>query len=305
MPAHGQVISAEGLSKRYGETVALDDVTFGLDAPAIGLLGANGAGKSTLMKALLGLVRPDGGRLSVIGRDVTDGPGELRRRLGYMPEGDALPLDMAARDLIVQMAELRGLRRRAAVLRASEVLFQVGLEEERSRLIRTFSTGMRQRTKLAQAIVHSPDLVILDEPMSGLDPLGRREVRDLVLGLRDAGKTVFFSSHILQDAEMICDRVAILVSGRLRHLGSVHDLVSSKPRWFEVAIDGEVPPRWAAETVSNLGAHALVRVPDVEMLTRLVAEVADGGGQVVSVWPRRDTLEDLFLREVGEPEGRT
>ncbi len=292
--AHGQVISAEGLSKRYGETVALDDVTFGLDAPAIGLLGANGAGKSTLMKALLGLVRPDGGRLSVIGRDVTGGPGELRRRLGYMPEGDALPLDMAARDLVVQMAELRGLRRRAAVLRASEVLFQVGLEEERSRLIRTFSTGMRQRTKLAQAIVHSPDLVILDEPTNGLDPGGRAEMLGLVRRLSaDLGIRVVMSSHVLEDVVRACDAVLVLRDGRVATAGTVAELVGPGGGGCRVRVLGSAEALRArldalgvaSRAVGEAGDTFVVEAADDAVLDLIRDAAADTGVGIRALGP--------------------
>ena len=174
------LIKAEGITKRYGSVAALNDVSVTVTARAVGLLGANGAGKSTLMKTMLGLIKPDAGKVLVMGVDSEAQDWDARRRLGYMPEHSCLPMGMTARDLVVHMGELRGLPRRVAVLRASEVLFQVGLEEERSRLIRTFSVGMRQRTNLAQAIVHSPELVILDEPTNGLDPAGREEMLTLV-----------------------------------------------------------------------------------------------------------------------------
>ncbi len=215
-PGADRLVAAGGVSKRFGAVQALDDVSLEITAPATGLLGANGAGKSTLMKALLGLVQPDRGRLEVLGIDVARHPDEVRRRLGYMPERDCLPLEMSARDLVVHMAELRGLPRRAAVLRASEVLFQVGLEEERSRLIGTFSTGMKQRTKLAQAIVHAPELVVLDEPTNGLDPSGREEMLSLVRRLsQDLDIAVLLSSHVLEDVTRTCDAVVVLRDGRL------------------------------------------------------------------------------------------
>ena len=152
-----------------------------------------------------------------------------------------------------------------------------------------------------------PDLVILDEPMSGLDPLGRREVRDLILALRDAGKSVFFSSHILQDVEMICDRVAILVKGRLRAIGRLDTLVSREVLWFEVAVSGTLPAQLPGDLVSSSGEEALIRVRTVEDLTRLLTSLQVSGGVVTSVWPRRENLEDLFLREVRrepQPAGR-
>ena len=217
-------IAAEHLTVRYGSVVALDDVSVALDAPAIGLLGANGAGKSTLMRALLGLVEPDAGTVQVLGFDAAH-RGELRRRLGYMPEHDCLPPQMTARDLVVHLAELRGLPRRAAALRASEVLFQVGLDEERSRLIGTFSTGMKQRVKLAQALVHAPDLVVLDEPTNGLDPAGRDEMLLIVRRLWETlGVRVLLSSHVLSDVERTCEAVLLLREGHVVSAGLLSDL---------------------------------------------------------------------------------
>jgi ABC-2 type transport system ATP-binding protein len=236
-----RLVAAHGVSKRFGGVQALDDVTVELTAIATGLLGANGAGKSTLMKALLGLVTPDAGRVEVLGIDAVRRPGELRRRLGYMPERDCLPLEMTARDLVVHMAELRGLPRRAAVLRASEVLFQVGLEEERSRLIGTFSTGMKQRTKLAQALVHSPELVVLDEPTNGLDPAGREEMLSLVRRLSsDLGIAVLLSSHVLEDVTRTCDAVVVLRDGRLVTAGRIDEMESLAGGGMLVRVVGDV-----------------------------------------------------------------
>ncbi len=303
------VIELDGIAKVFrghlgiGRFTAVDGLSMTVRPGEIfGLLGPNGAGKTTTLKTMLGLLRPDRGSVRLLGRPPSDPA--ARARIGFLPENPYFYDHLTGEEFLDFYGRLQGIPVAERRRRVASTIERVGLEGRARGPLRKFSKGMVQRLGLAQAILHDPDLVILDEPMSGLDPLGRREVRDLILGLRDAGKTVFFSSHILQDAEMICDRVAILVGGRLRHLGSVHDLVSSKPRWFEVAVDGEVPARWADGAVSNRGAHTLVRVPDVDALTRLVADVAAGGGQVVSVWPRRDTLEDLFLREVGEDGGR-
>jgi ABC-2 type transport system ATP-binding protein len=221
-------ISTEHLTVRYGAVVALDDITVSLEAPAIGLLGANGAGKSTLMRALLGLVAPTAGSVEVLGFDAAH-RGDLRRRLGYMPEHDCLPPQMTARDLVVHLGELRGLPRRAAALRASEVLFQVGLDEERSRLIGTFSTGMKQRVKLAQALVHAPDLVVLDEPTNGLDPAGRDEMLLIVRRLwENLGVRVLLSSHVLSDVERTCEAVLLLREGHVVSAGLLSELGSGE-----------------------------------------------------------------------------
>ena len=223
-------VRARGITVRYGPRTALDGVDVAIDAPATGLLGANGAGKSTLMKVLLGLIRPDAGTVELFGRTLAPGDRRARRRLGYMPERACMPREMTARDLVVHMGELRGMEHRAAVLRASEVLFQVGLEEERSRLIGTFSTGMAQRTKLAQALVHSPDLVVLDEPTNGLDPAGREEMLALVRRLsRDLGIAVIMSSHVLEDVTRTCDAVVVMRDGAVARAGRIADMERADP----------------------------------------------------------------------------
>jgi ABC-2 type transport system ATP-binding protein len=244
------VIEAAGVSKRYGDVQALDGVSVVVDAPATGLLGANGAGKSTFMKSLLGLVRPDAGTIRVLGIDAGHGSRELRVRLGYMPEHDCLPTGMTAHDMVVHLAEMRGLSRRDATLRASEVLFQVGLEEERARLIGTYSTGMKQRAKLAQALVHDPDLVVLDEPTNGLDPAGRVEMISLVRRLsRDLGIRVLLSSHVLEDVERTCDAVVVLRAGQVVASDRIEGLARSEEGTVEVRVAGD-----AAALVARLTA---------------------------------------------------
>ncbi len=255
------LVRAEGLTKRYGAITALDGVSLRIDARATGLLGANGAGKSTLMKALLGLLSPDAGSIEVLGTTAGPSAWDLRRRLGYMPERGCLPREMTARDLVVHMAELRGLEHRTAVLRASEVLFQVGLEEERSRLIGTFSTGMTQRTKLAQALVHSPELVVLDEPTNGLDPAGREEMLALVRRLSaDLDIAVIMSSHVLEDITSTCDAVVVMR-------------------------DGQVVRTDRIDAFDALGAGAGIRVKITGDPAALIARLREGG---LSVTPGAD-----------------
>ncbi|NAZ87198.1 ATP-binding cassette domain-containing protein [Kineococcus sp. T90] len=209
-------MECSGLRKAFGEVRALDDLTVSFTAPATGLLGANGAGKSTFFRTALGLTRPDAGSLRVLGMDAVRERAEVRRRVGFMPEHPCLPLDMSAQEVCVHLARLRGLGRRDAVRRTSEVLFAVGLEEERRRPVATYSLGMQQRAKLAQALVHGPELVLLDEPTSGLDPSGREEMLRLVRRLsRDLGVRVVASSHVLDDVERTCDEVVVLRAGAL------------------------------------------------------------------------------------------
>lgn len=226
-------LACASVQKHFGEVHALDDVTLEIHAPATGLLGANGAGKSTLMKVALGLLMPDSGTVRVLGLDAATQRAEVRRRVGYMPEHNCLPTDMSAQDFCVHIAQLRGLSRRDARRRASEVLFAVGLEEERRRSISTYSLGMRQRTKLAQALVHGPDLVVLDEPTSGLDPSGRREMLSIVRRLsRELGISVLVSSHVLDDIEQTCDEVVVLRAGKL----AAQQKVEAAPRTGPLAL---------------------------------------------------------------------
>jgi ABC-2 type transport system ATP-binding protein len=216
-PSEASTIEARGLRKSYGKGVnALEALDLSVPPAAVGLLGANGAGKTTLIRLLLGLAKPSSGSATVLGFDTATHGAELRRYVGYMPESDCLPAAATAADFVSHMAEMSGLPARAARQRAADVLYQVGLDEERYRLIKGFSTGMKQRVKLAQAIVHDPALVFLDEPTNGMDPKGRDEMLDLIVRIhRMMGISVVVSSHILEDIERVCDYVVILSRGKL------------------------------------------------------------------------------------------
>ncbi len=209
------IVEARGLTKRYPDVTALDAVDLDLPAGRVGLVGANGAGKTTLFRLLLGLSRPDAGTVDVCGIPVADDPIGVRSLIGYMPEHDCLPLDQTAADVVATFGELGGLPVRAARQRASEVLDLVGLDEARFRPVGGFSTGMRQRTKLAQAIVADPKLVLLDEPTAGLDPSGREEMLALVDRLGTFGIAVILATHLLDDVARVCDHVVMLDAGRL------------------------------------------------------------------------------------------
>jgi len=287
--------------RRYGPVVALAGVDMAIDAPATGLLGRNGAGKSTLMKAILGLVRLDEGAVRVLGRDAARDGDAIRRRIGYAPEHECLPPELTAADLVRHLAELRGLSRADAIRRASEVLFAVGLEEERSRVIGSFSLGMRQRVKLAQALVHAPELVILDEPTNGLDPQGIIDIRNLILRLRDdEGKTVMLSSHQLSEVELIASRMVIINKGTTVVEGSVRDLLRADDINASFEVDD------VSRTCALLSEHArdvaIVkhdthhvhvsldknRVPDVTLM------LLTNGIRVTSVDAKRK-LEEYFI----------
>src|SRR3954447_7979332 len=216
----GPLLRINGLTKRYPGVTALDDLSVEVPRGRTGLVGANGAGKSTMFRLLLGLAHPTEGRVEVCGIDVADDPIEVRARLGYMPEHDCLPLDQTAADVVSTFGELSGLPARAARQRASDILDLVGLDEARFRPIGGFSTGMRQRTKLAQALVGDPQLVLLDEPTAGLDPLGREEMLLLIARLGTFGISALMATHLLDDVEQVCDHVVMLDGGRLVVSGS-------------------------------------------------------------------------------------
>jgi ABC-2 type transport system ATP-binding protein len=297
------IVEAAGVSKRFGGVEALRDATFSMTERAVGLLGANGAGKSTLMRVMLGLIRPDSGSIRVLGLDAAQQSWDVRRRLGYMPEHDCLPLGMTAADFVVHMAELRGLPHRAAVLRGSEVLFHVGLEEERSRLISTFSVGMRQRTNLAQAIVHSPRLVILDEPTNGLDPAGREEMLQLVRRLStELGIYVLMSSHVLEDIARTCDAVVVLREGRVavtrpieqedrEGVTAVHVRISGSMEAFRTAIErrGAQVDEVQGDVLVLVSAEPLT-LPDV-----VRDAAAEAGVGLRELRPAGPTLEDSLI----------
>lgn len=225
------VVQTRNLSKRFGKVQALDGATLNVRQGCTGLLGPNGAGKSTLIKLLLGLIVPDRGDARVAGYDARRQPLALRAVVGYMPEHDCLPTDWLAQDFVRHMGELHGLPARVAIQRASDTLYHVGLGEERYRAIGGFSTGMKQRVKLAQALVHDPKVLLLDEPTNGLDPAGRDEMLALINRIaHEMGINVMLSSHLLSDIERVADQVVIVQGGRVLVQGALHELMAATPQ---------------------------------------------------------------------------
>src|SRR5213596_1679455 len=240
MPESASVVTLDAVTVAYGHSPALRDVTSSFAAGAVGLLGPNGAGKSTLIKTLLGFVVPARGRMRVLGLDVAESPLEIRARVGYMPESDAHIPGMNAVSFVGYCGELAGLPRVDAMQRAHEVLFYVGLGEARYRNVETYSTGMKQRIKLAQALVHDPDLLFLDEPTNGMDPKGRDEMLELVRDLAyHKGVNLVLSSHVLPDVEYACDEVVVMDKGRIAIAGPIESLKGHGGRVFEVRVKGE------------------------------------------------------------------
>ncbi len=272
-----------------------------------GFLGPNGAGKTTTLKLLMQLLYPTSGRATILGLPV--GSTDVKRRIGYLPEHPYFYDYLTAEELLLYFASLFAIPAAERARRVSGLLDQVGIGPERRLALRKYSKGMLQRVGLAQAILNDPEVVFLDEPMSGLDPLGRREARALILGLRDRGCTVFFSSHILSDAEALCDRVAILARGRLVAEGRISDLVAFDVKGWDMVV-GRIERSTIDRVVS---AADLLTSPKVTEIAagrfalelagsaapdRLLAELVACGATLVSLNPIRDTLEDVFVKHV-------
>jgi ABC-2 type transport system ATP-binding protein len=306
------VVELDRVTVTYGGHTALRGVTSRFPAGAVGLLGPNGAGKSTMLKSLLGFIKPTEGQLRVFGQDVSASPLEIRARIGYMPENDGHVPGLTAVSFVSYCGELAGLPRADATQRAHEVLHYVGLGEARYRNVETYSTGMRQRIKLAQALVHDPDLLFLDEPTNGMDPRGRDEMLDLVRDLsRNKGVNVIVSSHLLPDVEYTCDHVIVLDKGRIAAAGTIDELKGPSGRVFEVRVKGETAAFVARLHASGLECHDTdddmmrVFVPgepvgigaDQQRICRIAREA---GVQVRHIRPSLPTLEDVFARAIGE-----
>lgn len=296
----GPLIRLDGLTKRYPGVTALSDLSVELPRGLIGLVGANGAGKTTTFRLLLGLAHPTEGRVEVCGIDVADDPIGVRARLGYMPEHDCLPLDQTAADVVSTFGELSGLPARAARQRASDILDLVGLDEARFRPISGFSTGMRQRTKLAQALVGDPELVLLDEPTAGLDPLGREEMLALVARLGTFGISVLMATHLLDDVQQVCDHVVMIDGGRLVVSGTTDSLLE---RTGVVTVDvgprgHELAARLILLGLSATAEDSLVEVTvDGDQHLDLLRDViADLDLPLYRLSTRLTSLDEVFLR---------
>src|SRR3989454_851293 len=299
----------EGLTKEFRlglgrkRVVALDHLDLEVEQGEIfGFLGHNGAGKTTTIKLLLGLLFPTAGRAWILGRPIEDV--SVKQHVGFLPEAPYFYEYLTAEEFLTFYGQLFGLDPASLVKRVGELLEMVGLADAHRLPLRKFSKGMLQRIGLAQALINDPALVILDEPMSGLDPIGRRDVRDIILGLKGEGKTVFFSTHILPDVEMICDRVGILVKGRLRAVGTVHELVgTSAVKSVEIVVEGmtdagiQEAERQGGKVLRR-GAQVLLRLDDPSRVDSLAELVLRSGGRLVSLVPHKRMLEDLFLEQV-------
>jgi ABC-2 type transport system ATP-binding protein len=288
---------------------ALNALSLQVEAGEVfGFLGPNGAGKSTTLKLLMQLIYPSSGHARILGRPLGDV--SVRQRIGYLAENPYFYDYLTAEEVLTYFARLFGMSAHDARARTTQVLDEVGIAAERRMRLRSFSKGMLQRVGLAQAIINHPEVIFLDEPMSGLDPLGRRDVRDLILRLRADGRTVFFSSHILSDAETLCSRVAILAQGTLMAVGRVNEIVAFEPKGWELivagvdaALEAYLAPRARALRPLAHGRYAVDLAGDAKP-EQLMAELAAKGVRVESLNPVRDTLEDYFMQAVSGADPR-
>jgi len=304
------VVTLESVTVAYGKNRALRDVTSSFASGAVGLLGPNGAGKSTMIKALLGFLVPERGRMRVLGLDVADAPLDIRARVGYMPESDAHIPGMNAVSFVAYCGELAGLPRVDAMQRAHEVLFYVGLGEARYRNVETYSTGMKQRIKLAQALVHDPDLLFLDEPTNGMDPKGRDEMLELVRDLaHNKGVNLILSSHLLPDVEYTCDHVVVMDKGSIAAAGTIAALKQPRGKVYELRVktaSGGIEEFLGKMRSAGLDCHATdedvmrIFVPGDGGARALFELAAAEHVQVRHLRPSVPTLEDVFAHAVGE-----
>ena len=302
------LIEADKLTKRYGSIVAMHAVTAHVSGRIIGLLGPNGAGKSTLLKSLLGLI-PFEGTARVLGLDARTQGVDIRDRVGYMPEQEALLMGMTAVELCAYAGELSGLPRTEAMQRAHAALYYAGLEEKRYQPIDGYSTGMKQRVKLAQALVHDPEILFLDEPTNGLDPRAREEMLHLILELPERrGCAIVLSTHLLPDVERVCDSAVIMHQGKIRFVGTIEELRGARGIDSNITVEVKAESAKMAEALGAAGATCKVKSPvaiEVDLPPSTTSELVfrtakQAGLQVRGIEVRRESVEAAFLRVIGE-----
>jgi ABC-2 type transport system ATP-binding protein len=306
-PVPGAVVETAALTMRYGGVVmALDQLTFAVEPGITGLVGANGAGKSTLIKILLGLLEPTGGHAAVLGHDCATGGLAIRTRTGYMPEHECLPPDVSATELVTHLGRMSGLPATAAKQRAADSLRHVGLYEERYRLIGTYSTGMKQRVKLAQALVGDPRLLLLDEPTNGLDPAGRSAMLELIERIgTDFGISIMVASHLLGEIEQICDHLVAIDGGRLLRADTISSVTRARAVLL-VEVDEGTDVLSAELASRGLGPVAVERGLLVELAGDATYDtirdaVADLGLPLTRLEQRRHRIEELFSDTAAQP----
>jgi ABC-2 type transport system ATP-binding protein len=308
MRSSNEIVRVEGVVKDFRPGFGLrrkrvlHGISFSVrEGEIFGFVGPNGAGKTTTLKVLMGLIRASGGKASVLGCDVRET--QFRRYVGFLPENPYFYDFLTGREILEFYAKLSGVPRARRSERVATLLDWVGLASAADARLRTYSKGMLQRVGIAQALVHDPTVVFLDEPMSGLDPIGRKEIRDLILRLRAEGKTVFMNTHILSDVEMVCDRVAIIAGGRITYEGAIEEFLDADEREADVVVAG-LPPETGERLAEAFGADLRGHGDRLELrvaekhVSDVLRTVLDAGGDVLAVTPHRMSLESIFLSAV-------
>ncbi len=299
------LFALQDITKTYGPITALRQLSVAVPAGAVGLLGPNGAGKTTLIRTLLGLIKIDAGEGQVLDMDLRTRRLDIRQAVGFMPEDECLFPGVAGVDSAAYAGELCGMSRSDALQRAHEILNHVGLGESRYRPVDSYSTGMKQRLKLASALIHDPRLLILDEPTNGMDPAGRQEILELARDLAHGkGMSVLFSSHLLPDVEFVCDYVVVLGQGRLLAQGEICDLKQGHERCFEVRVKADRAAFARRLTASGCKVQEqdhslLVHLPPGQTEKLLWSLAAEAGEQIRHLRPQQSTLEEVFLKAIG------
>lgn len=301
------IVKFSNVSVLYGDFVAIDDLSIEIDGGAIGLLGPNGAGKTTFIKTILGLLTPQNGSAEVFGMDVVQNKLEIRRQIGYVPENDCYIAGMSGVNFVTYMGKLCGMPIKSAIQRAHEILQYVGMDEEKYRLIETYSTGMKQKIKLAQALIHDPKLLLLDEPTTGMDPKGRQEMLDLIKDISSSKDiNIILSSHLLPDIEYTCQDVIVLRDGKLVITGNIQELKTTHKKMYEVRIKGN-----SEVFLSSLKSKGIelweyerncfrVSLPEDTDTQEIFKIAVDNDIQIRQLVQTRYSLEDVFTKFVGE-----
>jgi len=301
-------IQIRHLTKRFRtgfwlkESTALSDLNLEVACgTTFGFLGPNGAGKTTTMKLLIGVLHPTSGEASIFGKSIREIA--VKKEIGYLPESPYFYDYLTGSEFLHFYGQLFGMGSEERKKKVKNLFELVKLEGAEQVQLRRYSKGMLQRIGLAQALINDPKLVILDEPMSGLDPIGRKDVRDIILRLKEEGKTVFFSTHVLSDAEMICDQVGIIIKGQLRNVGRLEEMLNPKVKSVEVCVRGLPEGKIQAldslsKSITTKGEESLISLKEESALSKLIQWTMREGGKIVSIVPRRETLEDLFIEEM-------
>ncbi len=298
------IIQTDNLTVQYGPLVALKSVSVQVEGGAVGLLGPNGAGKTTLLKTLLGFQDATSGKAKVLGLNISESQMEIRRRVGYMPEMDSYIPGMTGIAMVTYMGQLAGMARTDAMQRSHDMLFYVGLGEARYRNVETYSTGMKQRVKLASALVHDPDILLLDEPTNGMDPEGRDEMLELVRDLaHERGKNVLFCSHLLQDVEQVCKDIKVLNEGTIRISGDLQELKKEDDNIYKLKVSGDILSfvealKLKGCAVNQHGRNLKVWLPANTPISRLFEIAYQRKVQVRQLSPSERTLEEIFMDAV-------